>query len=91
MLYEMLGNVWERIADWYDPEFYHTSAMLDLKGSASAKHKVLRGAFWFHFFISSAPNSDGGMCPLSRQQRRRAVSVAINRVQAISPDRQIVG
>lgn len=43
-LYDMLGNVWEWVADWYGP--YHDAGTKDPKGPPTGQDRVLRGASW---------------------------------------------
>jgi len=48
-LYDMAGNVYEWVADTYDPDYYAHAPEKDPAGPASGRRKVIRGGSWINY------------------------------------------
>ncbi len=45
-LFDMAGNVWEWVADWYSESYYAASPSQNPLGPDSGQYRVLRGGSW---------------------------------------------
>jgi formylglycine-generating enzyme required for sulfatase activity len=46
-MYDMIGNVWEWCADWYDEKYFLSSPASNPQGPATGSCRVLRGGSWY--------------------------------------------
>jgi formylglycine-generating enzyme required for sulfatase activity len=55
-VYDMAGNVWEWVDDWYSSDYYQSSPLSNPLGPASGQYRVLRGGSWSSnfYYVRSA-------------------------------------
>jgi len=45
-LYDMAGNIWEWVSDWYDSNYYKNSPLRDPQGPSNGEYRGVRGGSW---------------------------------------------
>jgi len=51
-IYDIVGNVWEWVCDWYSPDYYAGSETQDPRGPASGVMRIVRGGSWVNDDVS---------------------------------------
>ena len=51
-LYDVCGNVWEWVGDWYSADYYGFGEMRDPRGPQSGNMRIVRGGSWLNEDVS---------------------------------------
>ena len=75
-LYDICGNVWEWVSDWYSADYYASSETARSRGPERGAMRVVRGGSWVNSDISVLrcayrhKRAAGHICPQHRFQNR---------------------
>jgi formylglycine-generating enzyme required for sulfatase activity len=65
-IYDMSGNVWEWVRDYYDEKYYARSPKENPSGALSGVGKVLRGGSWVNNPAFLRASGRGSLDPTDR-------------------------
>jgi len=65
-IYDMCGNVWEWVEDWYGEYYYSCSPRDNPCGPSSGEYRALRGGSWFYRFRCARTSFRGRNIPAGR-------------------------
>ncbi len=66
-IYDLAGNAWEWVADWYDKDYYKSSPDRNPAGPSRGGSKVLRGGSWYHMLYDLRSTNRNYFAPTKRQ------------------------
>jgi formylglycine-generating enzyme required for sulfatase activity len=64
--YDLTGNIWEWVSDWYDENYYKMSPKENPQGPASGQLKALRSGSWFNPPRENRASDRGRFVPADR-------------------------
>ncbi len=65
-VFDMAGNVYEWVQDWYDSDYYRISPNSNPQGPATGRHKVIRGGSWINYSVGVRPSDRTDAKPKKR-------------------------